>query len=235
MIVLSEYGITRVSRPVHLNRILRQQGLLCVREELGRELLDAGESRAFAVADHQVAHVYVNEDRSREAVRRLLESTPGVWRVLGDAGKREFHLDHPRSGEFVAIADPDAWFTYYYWLNDERMPDFARTVDIHRKPGYDPVELFIDPRMRLAGPRVAMTLLKKKLGFRYLMRVIPTDATLVQGSTRPSRSLCRRGTDPDHPATPSSQRFANPTHRGLRGDPGPHAVGGAGDMTQERV
>jgi predicted AlkP superfamily pyrophosphatase or phosphodiesterase len=182
VIVLSEYGISRVSRPVHLNRILRQNGLLCVREEVGRELLDAGESRAFAVADHQVAHVYVHEERDREAVRRLLESTPGVWRVLDDAGKRQFHLDHPRSGEFVAIADPDAWFTYYYWLDDARMPDFARTVDIHRKPGYDPVELFIDPQLRLVGPKVALTLLKKKLGFRYLMQVIPTDATLVQGS-----------------------------------------------------
>jgi len=189
VIVLSEYGISRVSRPVHLNRVLRQQGLLSVREELGRELLDAGESRAFAVADHQVAHVYVNDERCREAVRHLLESTPGVWRVLDDASKREFHLDHPRSGEFVVIADPDAWFTYYYWLDDERMPDFARTVDIHRKPGYDPAELFIDPQMRLVGPRVALTLLKKKLGFRYLMQVIPTDANLVQGSHgRPAAS-----------------------------------------------
>ncbi len=192
VIVLSEYGIARVSRPVHLNRVLRERGFLSVREELGRELLDAGESRAFAVADHQIAHVYVNDPRARQAVRGALESTPGVWRVLDDAGKREFHLDHPRSGDFVAIADPDAWFTYYYWLDDARMPDFARTVDIHRKPGYDPVELFIDPHMRMVGPKVALTLLKKKLGFRYLMQVIPTDATLVRGSHgRPAASAAQ--------------------------------------------
>ena len=189
VIVLSEYGITHVSRPVHLNRVLREMGLLAVREELGRELLDAGESRAFAIADHQVAHVHVNDPDIREAVRTALEATPGVWRVLDDAGKREFHLDHPRSGEFVVIAEPNAWFTYYYWLDDARMPDFARTVDIHRKPGYDPVELFIDPKMRFVGPKVALTLFKKKLGFRYLMQVIPTDASLVQGSHgRPSDS-----------------------------------------------
>ena len=153
-----------------------------MREELGRELLDAGESRAFAVADHQVAHVYVNDPTACEQVRRLLETTPGVERVLDEEGKREFHLDHPQSGELVAIAEPDAWFTYYYWLDDARMPDFARTVDIHRKPGYDPAELFLDPKLSLAKARVGLTLLKKKLGFRYLMQVIPTDATLVKGS-----------------------------------------------------
>jgi predicted AlkP superfamily pyrophosphatase or phosphodiesterase len=182
IIFLSEYGITKVSQPVHLNRVLRKAGLLAVREELGRELLDAGESKAFAVADHQVAHVYVN-DRSRlEEAKRLLEATDGVERVLDDAGKREHHLDHPRSGELVAIAKPESWFTYYYWLDDARAPDFARTVDIHRKPGYDPAELFLDPALPVPKLKIAAKLLKKKLGFRYLMDVIPLDAALVQGS-----------------------------------------------------
>ena len=182
VIVLSEYGITPVSRPVHLNRVLREKGLITVREELGRELLDAGASKAFAVADHQVAHVYVNDPARLGEVRGLVESTPGVERVLDDAGKREHHIDHERSGELVAIATPDAWFTYYYWLDESRAPDFARTVDIHRKPGYDPAELFIDPNLTAPKLKIAATLARRKLGFRSLLEVIPTDATLVKGS-----------------------------------------------------
>jgi predicted AlkP superfamily pyrophosphatase or phosphodiesterase len=132
IIILSEYGITPVSRLVHLNRVLREKALLATRMEMGRELLDAGASVAFAVADHQIAHIYVNDPARRLEVRALIESTPGVARVLDAPGKQEFHLDHPRSGELVALAEPDAWFTYYYWTSDRFAPDFARTVDIHR-------------------------------------------------------------------------------------------------------
>ncbi len=182
VVVLSEYGITPVSKPVHLNRVLRDQGLLSVREELGRELLDPGTSSAFAVADHQIAHIYVKDEAHVKQVRQILKSTPGVAEVLSTEGKRRYGLDHPRSGELVAIAEPDAWFTYYYWLNDAQAPDFSRTVDIHRKPGYDPVELFIDPALKWPKLKLAWTLLKKQLGFRYLMDVIPLTAELVKGS-----------------------------------------------------
>lgn len=182
VMVLSEYGIGAVSRPVHLNRALRQAGLLAVREELGRELLDAGASAAFAVADHQVAHVYVNDPQKVAEVKRKLESVKGVARVLDEDGKREAHLDHSRSGELVYLAEPDAWFTYYYWLDDGRAPDFARTVDIHRKPGYDPVELFIDPAIAMPKAKIAWTLAKRKLGMRAMMEVIGLDASLVKGS-----------------------------------------------------
>lgn len=182
VIVLSEYGITSVSQPVHLNRMLRENGLLTVREELGRELLDAGASRAFAVADHQIAHVYVNDPVYIPKVRSLLEATEGVAHVLDEAEKPAYHLDHPRSGELIAIANSDAWFTYYYWLDDSKAPDFARTVDIHRKPGYDPVELFLDPQIPFSKAKVGLTLLKKQLGFRYLMDVIGLDVSLIRGS-----------------------------------------------------
>jgi predicted AlkP superfamily pyrophosphatase or phosphodiesterase len=182
IILLSEYGITKVNQPVHLNRALRQQGLLAIREELRLELLDAGESAAFAVADHQVAHVYVKDSKNIGRVKDILESVEGVERVLNAGGQRDMHMAHPRSGELVAIAKPGAWFTYYYWLDDSRAPDFARTVDIHRKPGYDPVELFLDPKIPVAKLKIAAKLLKKKLGFRYLMDVIPLNATLVKGS-----------------------------------------------------
>ncbi|WP_428938941.1 alkaline phosphatase family protein [Fontivita pretiosa] len=182
VIILSEYGIAPVSRPVHLNRVLRQHKLLTVRSELQRELLDAGASAAFAVADHQVAHVYVNDHARLQEVRQVLCATPGVAEVLDRDAQRGVGLDHPRSGEFVVVAEPGAWFTYYYWLEDDRAPDFARTVDIHRKPGYDPVELFIDPKLPAPKLKIAWTLLKRKLGFRSLLEVIPLDATLVRGS-----------------------------------------------------
>jgi predicted AlkP superfamily pyrophosphatase or phosphodiesterase len=181
-ILLSEYGINPVSRPVHLNRALREAGLLTIRDELGHELLDAGASAAFAVADHQIAHVYVNDLAKLPRVRELIERTPGVARVYDEATKHQIGLDNPRSGELIALADPDAWFTYYYWLDESRAPDFAHTVDIHRKPGYDPVELFLDPAFKLPKAKIGWTLLKRKLGMRTLMNVISTDATLVKGS-----------------------------------------------------
>ena len=182
VIILSEYGITSVNQPIHLNRILRENGLITVRKEAGREILDPGASIAFAVADHQVAHVYVNDTDYLNEVRSILETTEGVAQVLDESTKKAFGLDHPRSGEFIAIAQPHAWFTYYYWFDDHCSPDFARTVDIHRKPGYDPVELFLDPHLKMPKAKVGLTLLKKQLGFRYLMDVVPLDAELVKGS-----------------------------------------------------
>ncbi|RPE12908.1 alkaline phosphatase family protein [Chitinophaga lutea] len=182
IIILSEYGITNVSRPIHLNRLLREKGLLSVRVERGLELLDAGASRAFVVADHQFAHVYINDRSCYRQVRELMEQVPGVELVLDRDGKRTHHLHHERSGDLVLVADAESWFTYYYWLDDAKAPDFARIVDIHRKPGYDPVEMFLNPADPLVKLKVIGKVLKKKLGFRYLMDVIPLDATLIRGS-----------------------------------------------------
>ncbi len=184
VIVVSEYGITPVTDAVHINRALREAGLIAVRaEEFGREVLDPGASAAFALADHQIAHVYVN-DRSRiGAVRALLERLDGVERVLDEDGKRAAGLDHPRAGELVAISKAERWFSYYYWLDDARAPDFARTVDIHRKPGYDPVELFVDPEIRFPLLATGWRLAKRKLGLRTLLDVISLKATdVVRGS-----------------------------------------------------
>jgi predicted AlkP superfamily pyrophosphatase or phosphodiesterase len=182
VIVLSEYGITPVTGPVHLNRALRDAGLLALRDEQGREYLDAGASEAFAVADHQVAHIYVRRAERVAEVRALLAKVDGVEAVLDRAGQRAVGLDHDRSGELVAVSRADRWFTYYYWLDDDRAPDYARTVDIHRKPGYDPVELFLDPAIRVPALAVGWKLAKRKLGLRALLDVIPLDASLVKGS-----------------------------------------------------
>jgi len=182
VVVLSEYAIGPVDGVVHVNRVLREAGLVRVREELGLEKLDAGASEAFAVADHQVAHVYVKRRERIGEVRALLARLPGVARVLDDEGKRALGLDHERSGELVALAADDHWFTYYYWLDDARAPEWARTVDIHRKPGYDPAELFVDPTLTLPAVQVGWRLAKKMLGFRMLMDVIGLDPSLVRGS-----------------------------------------------------
>ncbi|MEZ4435698.1 MAG: alkaline phosphatase family protein [bacterium] len=183
VIALSEYGITPATRAIHINRALREAGLLRAQQvDLGWELLDAGASDAFAVADHQIAHVYVRRPERIPEVRALLERLDGVDRVLDDPAKAEAGLDHPRSGELIALAAPDRWFTYYYWLDDARMPDFARTVDIHRKPGYDPLELLLDPALALPKARIALTLAKKMLGLRYYMNVIGFDDTLIRGT-----------------------------------------------------
>jgi predicted AlkP superfamily pyrophosphatase or phosphodiesterase len=182
VVVLSEYGITEVSRPIHINRALREAGWLKVRTERGRELLDAGASEAFAVADHQLAHVYVSRPELVPEVAACLKSLPGVEKVMDALGKQAAGLDHPRSGELVAVACADSWFTYYHFLDDARAPDFARTVEIHRKPGYDPAELVFDPKIRLPKLAVAARLARKALGMRYLMDVIGLDATVVRGS-----------------------------------------------------
>src|SRR5258706_3027189 len=190
VILLSEYGITPVNWPIHLNRLFRTEGWLSVKEELGLELLDYGASKVFAVADHQVAHNYLNDPSLKNQVRSLLEKIEGIAGVMGAKEKAVGRIDHPRAGDFVAVAQENAWFSYYYWLDDRLAPDFARTVDIHRKPGYDPVELFLDPQMAFPKLKIAWRLSQKKLGFRMLMDVIPLDATLVKGSHggRPSNS-----------------------------------------------
>ena len=196
VVVLSEYAITEVDRPVHLNRVLREHGYLTVRREmLGWETLDAGASRAFAVADHQLAHVYVQNPNDVRGVAELLRKTPGVELVLDRMAQREFGIDHARAGELVVVAEPRSWFTYYFWLDDAVAPDYARTVDIHRKPGYDPVELFVDPKLKFPKLKVARRLARKLLGFRYYMDVIGLDASIIRGSHGRSPQPGREQTD----------------------------------------
>ena len=201
-VVLSEYGITAVDTPVDVNRMLRRSGLLDVHANASGELLDPWASRAFAVADHQLAHVYVPDPADIEHVRGLLEALPGVAEVLDAQGQSRYGLDHERSGELVAIAEPRAWFTYYYWLDDARAPDFARGVEIHKKPGYDPAELFLDPSDKLVKLRAARNLLKKRAGLRYTMDVVPLDPSCVRGS---------HGRLPDSPADGPVLLCSDPT------------------------
>lgn len=182
VLAVSEYGIAEANQPVDINRLLRRAGLLEVYNSGGHELLDPWTSRAFAVADHQVAHVYVRDPGDRARVAAMLAELPGVDEVLDREAQERYGLHHERSGELVAVAEPGAWFTYYYWLDDEVAPDFARGVDIHKKPGYDPAELFLDPADKLVKAKAGLNLLKKKVGLRYAMNVVPLDPTWVKGT-----------------------------------------------------
>jgi len=181
-IIVSEYGIEPVSRPIAINRVLREENYIAIREEMGLELLDAGASQAFAVADHQVAHVYVKKRQNIGRIQDICKNVPGVEQVLDKRAQSQLNIEHERSGDIVLVAAEGYWFSYYYWLDDSKAPDFARMVDIHRKPGYDPCELFLNPEISSPKLKIALKLLKKKLGFRTLMDVIPLDAGLVKGS-----------------------------------------------------
>jgi hypothetical protein len=181
--VVSEYGHVDVSRPVLPNRALREAGLLAVRRGPFGEQLDLYASRAFAVCDHQLAHVYVSNPADMPRVRDVLAPLPGVARVLIGEERHDFGLHHQRSGEVILLSEPNAWFAYPFWLEDTAAPDYARAVAIHAKPGFDPCELFIDPSLPFGGkPRIARRLLAKKLGFRVTLGVVPLNPAIVRGS-----------------------------------------------------
>lgn len=182
IVLLSEYGITNVNNPIHLNRVLRKEGLLNIRIERGLELFDAGASKAFAVADHQIAHIYLNDTSLKDKVKTLLKGIEGVEKVLSNKELEVAQLSHERCGDLVVVADANSWFTYYFWLDDALAPDYARMVDIHKKPGYDPVEMLTDPADKLLMAKVLGKLLKKKMGFRTVLNIIPLKAELVKGS-----------------------------------------------------
>ena len=181
-ILVSEYGISAVQQAIHINRVLREQGYIKVRSTLGLELLDCGACEAFAVADHQVAHIYIKDKDKIAELKAFLTLVDGVETVIDQSMKGDYGIDHRRAGDLILIAKDTAWFTYYYWLDDTKAPDFARTIDIHRKPGYDPLEMFLDPSIPLVSAKILWKLLLKKLGFRYLLDVIPLDAQLIKGS-----------------------------------------------------
>jgi predicted AlkP superfamily pyrophosphatase or phosphodiesterase len=149
-VVASEYAIVPVDHVTYPNRVLREAGLLKVREEEGLELLDLAASKAWAMVDHQLSHIFTdpNDAATSEAVRKLFTGQNGIAEVLTGDELSRYHLNHDRSGQVVLVSAPNSWQAYYWWTDDARAPKFARTVDIHRKPGYDPVELFFDPATR---------------------------------------------------------------------------------------
>lgn len=189
VVILSEYGLTEAKRVIYPNRALRRKGWLNIKDELGLEYLDCGGSDAFALTDHQVAHVYLNrkDPAFRNQVREEMEKLEDVAQVISGEERSAYGLDHERAGDLILLAKENAWFAYYHWLDDSLAPDFARCVDVHRKYGYDPAELFIDPDLSFPSLRAAGKLLAKKLGFRIFMDLIPLDPSLVKGThgTRP--------------------------------------------------
>ncbi|MCS7270296.1 MAG: alkaline phosphatase family protein [Gemmataceae bacterium] len=180
--VVSEYGHVDVRQPVYPNRLLRQAGLLEVRHGPFGEQLDLYASRAFAVVDHQIAHIYVRDPEDVPRVCELFASCPDVAEILNGEERARYHLQHSRSGEVILLAQPHAWFAYPFWLDEANAPDYARCVAIHHKPGFDPCELFFDPKLRWPKLVMARKLLAKKLGWRVRFDVIPLNAEVVHGS-----------------------------------------------------
>ena len=143
-ILLSEYAFSEVQGDIPLNRLLRERGLLEIRTIQGREYLDVELSPAFAMVDHQIAHIYVKSGKEKE-VRKALEGIDGIDFLLDRQDQKAYHIGHPCAGDIIAVSARDRWFSYYWWDERAREPDFAAHVDIHRKPGYDPMELFLEP------------------------------------------------------------------------------------------
>ena len=182
ILVVNEYAIVPVHQSCAPNVALRDAGLLALRHECGHLHLDAGASRAFAVTDHQIAHIYIAHESDTAAVLDCVNQLDGVDQVLHGESLEASGLQHPRSGDIVLVAQQHAWFRHDWWHSSNEAPDYQTTVDIHRKPGYDPRELFIDPNITFPRLAIAWKLLKRKLGMRSLLNVIPQDPNLVQGS-----------------------------------------------------
>ena len=178
--ILSEYGIEEVTGAVPINRILRKNDWMAIREELGREYLDAGASACFAVPDHQVAHVYVQDKQNINAIASVLQESDGIEFVF--VGDQRGELAHERCGDIVVVAASGTWFSHDWWDEDAKAPDYQTTVNIHAKPGYDPRELFFAEGWRGSKVRIALKVLMKKLGSNTLLDVITTDTSKVKGS-----------------------------------------------------
>ncbi|HEX4131791.1 MAG TPA: nucleotide pyrophosphatase/phosphodiesterase family protein [Pirellulales bacterium] len=171
-LVASEYTITPVDHVTYPNRVLREAGMLAVESKPDGEYLDLANSAAWALVDHQFSHIFVRDAGSVGRVVDLFRKREGIAEVLAGDERARYELDHPRSGEVVLVSSANSWQAYYWWQDDARAPPFARTVDIHRKPGYDPVELHFDPATKS----------------------IPLDARRVRGSHgAPARDDAQRG------------------------------------------
>ena len=146
--LFSEYAFNDVSGGIPVNRILRESGLLATRTIKDKEYIDFEYSKAFAVVDHQVAHIFVNKPEDKINVKEILKEVQGIERICDDKEKQYLKIDNSRSGDLIVISTRDKWFSYYWWKDDDKAPSFTKTVDIHRKPGFDPLELFIDPQKK---------------------------------------------------------------------------------------
>jgi predicted AlkP superfamily pyrophosphatase or phosphodiesterase len=143
-IVFSEYGFNDVNDGISINKLLREKGYLAIRTIKNKEYIDFEYSKAFAMVDHQIANIYIKNPEDKNFVKEILEEVKGIEKICDDKEKRELKIDHSRSGDLIAISNKDKWFSYYWWFEDNKAPTFTKTVDIHRKPGYDPLELFVD-------------------------------------------------------------------------------------------
>jgi len=141
VIIFGDCRIQPVRRAVFPNRVLAEAGLFKTRPVRDMLYPDFHASRAFAVADHQVAHVYVAAGEE-EAAREAFSQLPGITEIMDFDAQRAAGVAHANGGELLLVAEPGTWFAYPWWSDRHQEPDYAAHVDIHNKPGYDPCELF---------------------------------------------------------------------------------------------
>lgn len=145
ILVWGDYAMHAVGGPaIFPNRALRKAGLLGVQEVRGMAYADLFGARAFAMVDHEIAHLYVPDPADLAAVQETVAALDGVQKVFRRSEVPE--MDHPNAGELLAFAEPGRWFAYPWWERPGEAPDFATHVDIHNKPGFDACELFFGRR-----------------------------------------------------------------------------------------
>lgn len=180
-LVAGEYAITPVDHVSYPNRALAAAGLVQLHDTPAGRVIDYANSPAWALVDHQFSHVFVR-DRDAATIRKaaeVLRELPGIAEVVVPAEAPQYDLNHPRSGDLVAISEPNSWQAYYWWEDDADAPTFAHTVDIHRKPGYDPAEMHFDPATR--GISLDATLVRGSHGAPALD---PSQRTVLLSSQR---------------------------------------------------
>lgn len=147
VMIHSEYGFNEVTHSLSPNIILRKNGLLSIRTIFGKEYIDFENSNAFAMVDHQIAHIFVKTGYE-DIVTSIFKKEKNIARILDKTSQIQLKINHARSGELILCAQDNCWFNYYWWEDENNAPSFTFNVDIHRKPGYDPLELFLDPNTK---------------------------------------------------------------------------------------
>lgn len=142
IMILSEYNFNSVNNSISPNLLLRQNGLLSTRRIEDKDYIDYEFSKAFAMVDHQIAHIYIKPGYEDEVSKIFKNNNIGT--ILNKNSQKTLNINHPKSGSLILCSNDDSWFNYYWWDDKKYAPDFTFNVDIHRKPGYDPLELFVD-------------------------------------------------------------------------------------------
>tara|TARA_Y100000590_G_scaffold361534_1_gene418247 strand:- start:3891 stop:5195 length:1305 start_codon:yes stop_codon:yes gene_type:complete len=154
IIIISEYGFNQVNNSLSPNRILNENKLLEFRKINGKEYIDFELSKAFAMCDHQIAHIYIKPG-FENTVKTIFQNVD-VGNIFDKNAQLDLKINNVRSGEIILTSKKNSWFNYYWWTDEKYAPEFTFSVDIHRKPGFDPLELFLDMKTKKISQDVTL-------------------------------------------------------------------------------